>query len=105
MLRPRPLATVIAAFALLGFALFSAPIGATQSAAPTLSPTPPVRLAPPSTPAPTTTTPAQPERLPKTGLDLWLVGLAGLGLLGTGAALRRALAGSASRGDGSRGDG
>jgi LPXTG-motif cell wall-anchored protein len=88
MLRPRPLATVIAAFALLVGVLLFAPIGSTQSGIPTLSPTPPVTLAPPS-PAPTTTTTPTRPRLPKTGLDVSLLALTGLGLLCAGAALRR----------------
>jgi hypothetical protein len=93
MLRPRPLATVIAAFALLVGVLLFAPIGSTQSGIPTLSPTPPVTLAPPPT---TTTTPARP-RLPKTGLDVSLLALTGLGLFCAGAALRRTQCGPAAR--------
>jgi len=88
MLRPRPLATVIASLALLAGVLLFAPIGSTQSGVPTLSPTPPVTLAPPS-PAPTTTTTPAAPRLPKTGLEVSFVALTGLGLLLAGAALRR----------------
>jgi hypothetical protein len=87
MFRPRPLATVIAAFALLAAVLVFAPIGSTLGGLPTLSPTPPVTLAPPSAPTPTPA-PARPQ-LPKTGLEVWLVALTGLGLLACGAALRR----------------
>jgi hypothetical protein len=103
MLRPRPLASVIAALALVACVLLFAPIGATQSASPTLSPTPPVTLTPvPTTPVSTTTTgttttSGPPDQLPRTGLDAWLVVLIGLGLLATGAALRRELAGLAPR--------
>ncbi|MDQ6776178.1 MAG: LPXTG cell wall anchor domain-containing protein [Actinomycetota bacterium] len=96
MFRPRPLATVIAACALLAAVLAFAPIGSTRSGLPTLSPTPPVTLAPPSTAPTTTTTPARP-RLPKTGLEASLVALTGLGLLACGAALRRTVRRSASR--------
>jgi hypothetical protein len=100
MLRPKPLATVIAALALLAYALFVAPIAATQSGQPTLSPTAPVKLLPPSSTSRTTTTttnPTQPAKLPKTGLDTALVALTGLGLVLAGEALRRALAGPASQ--------
>ncbi len=88
MVRPRPLTTVIAAFALLAGVLLFAPIGSTQTGVPTLSPTPPVTLAPPSTSPTTTTTPSRP-RLPKTGMEVSLLALTGLGLLASGAALRR----------------
>ena len=101
MLRPRPLVTVTAALALLAGALFFAPLASPQSGQQTLSPTPPVALAPPaSATTPTTTTgtpaPAQPK-LPRTGLEVWLVALTGLGLLATGTALRGAHGGPASR--------
>ena len=98
MLRPRPLATVIAALALLAGALFFAPIAATQNGASRLSPTPPVRLAPP--PHAPASTPATPKQLPPTGLDTWLVCLAGIGLLAAGTALRGVLAARASHGSG-----
>lgn len=93
MPRPKPLATVIAALALLGCALYLAPTAVTQNGTPTLSPTPPVRLLPPSTNSTTTPpTPAtQPERLPKTGLDTWLIALVGVGMVLAGEALRRAI--------------
>jgi len=90
MLRPRPLATVIAALALLAGALFFAPIAATQNGASRLSPTPPVRLAPP--PHAPASTPATPKQ--------WLVCLAGIGLLAVGTALRGVLAARASHGSG-----
>jgi LPXTG-motif cell wall-anchored protein len=96
MLRPRPLATVIAALALLGAVLVFAPIGSSQSGLPKLSPTPPVTLAPPSIAPTTTAIPARP-RLPKTGLEVSLVALTGLALLGAGAALRRTGGGRGSR--------
>jgi LPXTG-motif cell wall-anchored protein len=99
MLRLRPLATAVAAVALLTGALLFASIGSTQSGIPTLSPTPPVTLAPvPTTPVSTTTTPPPaPTRLPKTGLDTGLVALVGLVLLVAGTALRRVRGGAASR--------
>jgi LPXTG-motif cell wall-anchored protein len=85
MLRPRPLVTVVAALALLVCVLLFAPTGSTQGGKQTLSPTPPVTLAPPSTVSTTTTRPA----LPKTGIDVSHVALVGLGFLACGAALRR----------------
>jgi LPXTG-motif cell wall-anchored protein len=88
MLRPRPLATVIASLALLAGVLVFAPIGSPQSGIPTLSPTPPVPLPPPPTAPTTTTAPARPQ-LPKTGLEVSLVALTGIGLLGAGTVLRR----------------
>jgi LPXTG-motif cell wall-anchored protein len=98
MLRPRPLATVIAALAVLACALLFAPFASTRSGPQTLSPTPPVTLAPPSsTSTSTTTTSTAQPKLPKTGLEIWLVALVGLGLLATGAALRQARGGPASR--------
>jgi hypothetical protein len=108
MLRPKPLATVIAALALLAGALFFTPIAATQSGQPTLSPTPPVKLLPPSTTTTgttttgttttgTTTSGPPPVQLPKTGLDAWLVALVGVGFVLAGEALRRAVAATASR--------
>jgi LPXTG-motif cell wall-anchored protein len=100
MLRPRPLVPIIAAFALLAGALVFAPVAATQSGESTLSPTPPVKLAPASSATPTTTTSTPPEQLPKTGLDVVLITAAGLVLLGSGVALRRGLTGPASRGSG-----
>ena len=77
---------LIAALSFLACALILAPIGATQSSQSTLSRTPPVPLAPAST---TTTTSAQPGKLPRTGIDLSLVAVLGGGLLGLGAGLRR----------------
>jgi len=96
MLRPRTLTPVIAALALLTYALIFTPVAVTQSNLARLSPTPPVKLAPAST---TATTPSgPPDQLPKTGLDSWLVLVVGLGLVATGAGLRRGLAGTPSRG-------
>jgi LPXTG-motif cell wall-anchored protein len=85
--------------ALLTGALLFASIGSTQSGISTLSPTPPVRLAPvPTTPvSPTTTPTAPPTRLPKTGLDAGLVALVGLVLLVAGTALRRVRGDAATR--------
>ncbi|HWF50245.1 MAG TPA: LPXTG cell wall anchor domain-containing protein [Solirubrobacteraceae bacterium] len=77
--------TVVAALALLVCALLFAPTGSTQGGNQTLSPTPPVTLAPPST---ASTPPARPA-LPKTGIDVSHVALVGLGFLACGAALRR----------------
>jgi LPXTG-motif cell wall-anchored protein len=74
---------VIATLALVAGALLLAPIGATQGTVPTLSPTPPVALAPP----PTTTT-AVTQHLPKTGFEAWLLALMGLALVVAGSALR-----------------
>ena len=79
----------MAALALLVAVLLFAPIGATQGGQPSLSPTPPVTLLAPSTTPTTTTTNAR--QLPKTGLDAWLVALAGVGLVAAGEALRRAI--------------
>lgn len=88
---------VIAALALLTCTLVFAPIASPQSGVPTLSPTPPVTLAPPpTTPASTTTTFSAPQ-LPKTGVETWLTAVGGLGLLAAGAALRRARGGPDSR--------
>ena len=104
MVRLRPLAAAVAAFALLAGALVFAPIGSTQRGIPTLSPTPPVPLPPATKPKPTptppttpTTTPAPtptPARpvLPKTGVDVALMALVGLTLLASGATLRRTVA-------------
>lgn len=92
MFRLRPLAAVMAALALLTGTLLFAPFASTQSGQRTLSPTPPVKLAPPSpTPVTTTTgtTPTPRPKLPKTGLDAVPVALVGLALMAAGAALRR----------------
>jgi len=87
MVRPRPLAIVLVALALLAGALFYAPAGSTRTGEPMLSPTPPVTLAPaPTTPTPTSTV-ARP-RLPKTGFETGLLALIGLGLVVAGTALR-----------------
>jgi len=83
---------------LLAGGLVFAPVAATQSGEPTLSSTPPVKLSPaPGKAKATTSTSTPPAQLPKTGLDIVLIALTGIGLLGTGAGLRRALGGPASR--------
>lgn len=99
-----PLATALAAFALLAGALVFAPIGSTRSGIPTLSPTPPVYLPPaPSTPTTATTTPTTPAPtparpvLPKTGVDAELVAFVGLAMMLGGAALRRVVATAPAR--------
>jgi hypothetical protein len=79
---------VIAALALLAGTLVFTSIGSTQSALPTLSPTPPVKLASPSTaPVSRTSTSARPQ-LPKTGLDAGLLALVGLAFMATGKVVR-----------------
>lgn len=80
---------VLAALALLAGALVYAPLGSTQGGEPTLSATPPVKLAAPTTTASTTTTASVRPRLPKTGLQTSTLALLGLGLLGAGSLLRR----------------
>lgn len=79
---------VLAALALLAGALFYAPAGSTLSGESTLSPTPPVTLAPAPTTPITTTTTTTPPPLPKTGIDTALLALMGLGLVTAGTALR-----------------
>jgi LPXTG-motif cell wall-anchored protein len=87
----------MAALVLLAGALLFAPIASTQSGFPTLSPTPPVTLAPaPITPVVTTTTRARPV-LPKTGFEAGFAVLLGLGLVAAGTAVRRVGGGGPSR--------
>jgi hypothetical protein len=82
---------VCTALALVAGTLILAPIAATQNDEPSLSQTPPVPLAPATTPTTTTistTTSGQPAKLPKTGLDMLLLVALGAGLTLAGTALR-----------------
>ncbi|HWF34486.1 MAG TPA: LPXTG cell wall anchor domain-containing protein [Solirubrobacteraceae bacterium] len=88
MLRPRPLATVLAALALVAGALLFAPFASTRSGAQRLTPMPPVTLSPPAATPVSTPVATAPPRLPKTGLNAALVALVGLGLLTSGVVLR-----------------
>jgi len=97
-----PLAAVIAVFALLTGALVLAPVAAAQSTTPTLSATPSVTLPSPSpggtTSTTSTTTSSQPQQLPRTGLDAWLIVLVGMGLVVAGTWLRAGFGGRRSSG-------